>query len=84
MVELREALSELQKPDDKNPLLLKPSIYGVGIDLPKAWKWLKTWKKVPSKPLQRTTFDGRGAQALTLLLVVTSFENLESSRPRIC
>jgi hypothetical protein len=44
-MELREALSELQKPDDKNPLLLKPSIYGVGIDLPKAWKWLKTWKK---------------------------------------
>jgi hypothetical protein len=46
-MELREALSELQKPDDKNPLLLKPSIYGVGIDLPKAWKWLKTWEKRP-------------------------------------
>jgi hypothetical protein len=46
-MELREALSESQKPEDKNPLLLKPSFYGVGIDLPKAWKWLKKWKRRP-------------------------------------
>lgn len=45
-MELREALSESQKPEDKNPLLLKLSFYGLGIDLPKAWKWLKEkWKK---------------------------------------
>ena len=45
-MELREALSESQQPEDKNPLLLKPSFFGVGIDLPKAWKWLKEkWKK---------------------------------------
>jgi hypothetical protein len=44
--ELQEALSESKKPEDKSPLVLKPSFYGVGIDLPKAWRWLKEkWKK---------------------------------------
>lgn len=45
-MELREALSESQKPGDKNPLILKPSFFGVGIDLPRAWKLLKEkWQK---------------------------------------
>ncbi len=30
-----------QKDADANPLQLKPAIWGVGIDLPKAWKWVR-------------------------------------------
>jgi len=47
-LELREALAETEKPEDTNPLVLKPSFYGIGIDLPKVWKWVtKKWRKQP-------------------------------------
>jgi hypothetical protein len=34
---------------DRNPLILKPTFAGVGIDLPKAWKWLRSRLKVPNR-----------------------------------
>jgi hypothetical protein len=40
-MELGEALSAAEPKEDKNPLLLKPNFFGMGIDLPKAWDWLK-------------------------------------------
>lgn len=47
-MELREALSDSQESEDKNPLLLKPSLFGFGVDLPKAWKYLKErWRNGP-------------------------------------
>ena len=44
-LDLNEALSSSQVKEDKNPLLLTPNIYGMGIDLPKTWNWLKSWLK---------------------------------------
>ena len=46
--ELREAFAETEKPEDTNPLVLKPNFFGIVIDLPKAWKWVtKRWRKQP-------------------------------------
>ncbi|MCW5576202.1 MAG: hypothetical protein KIT13_08915 [Burkholderiales bacterium] len=44
-LELREAFAETEKSEDTNPLVLKPSFFGIGIDLPKAWKWVaRRWR----------------------------------------
>lgn len=40
-LDLQEALADSKSEEGQNPFLLKPSFYGLGIDLPKAWKWLK-------------------------------------------
>ena len=41
-MDLNEALSATEAQADKNPLLLKPSFFGMGVDLPKAWNWIKS------------------------------------------
>lgn len=48
-LELSEALSETnQKESDESPFILKPGMFGIGIDLPKAAKWFK--KKFGKSP----------------------------------
>ncbi|MDW7772465.1 MAG: hypothetical protein SCH71_06185 [Desulfobulbaceae bacterium] len=43
---LKEALSEQEaNKDEESPLILKPTMFGFGIDLQKALKWLKSRKK---------------------------------------
>lgn len=49
-LDLSEALSAAKPEEDKNPLLLKLGFHGIGIDLPKAWNWLKEkWKNNSTK-----------------------------------
>ena len=41
-LELREALSETsEKESEESPLILKPNMFGIGLDLPTAAKWFK-------------------------------------------
>jgi hypothetical protein len=38
----RRDLADLKRPaEEPNPFILRPSLYGIGIDLPKTWKWLR-------------------------------------------
>ncbi|WP_205342190.1 hypothetical protein [Denitrificimonas caeni] len=44
-LELQEALADQEeKKEPENPLILKPSMFGLGLDLPKALKWFQRWK----------------------------------------
>jgi hypothetical protein len=43
---------KIEKKLDLNPLELKPNFFGIGVDLPRAWRWLvSAWRRLkPPKP----------------------------------
>jgi hypothetical protein len=45
---------DLPRPEtETSPWILRPTLYGIGVDIPKAWNWLKRWFRDRRQPADK-------------------------------